>query len=107
MDEQTYKSIEMDGEEIKITFAPCGHEVYGVPTPGNTAKNTVIALQRLIGSAPGFFESYRVCHHSDGVCCRGFWEAHKDAFTLGQLAQRWDLVEFIEVDTMKEGEKGR
>lgn len=47
---------------------------------------------------PGFFKGYRACHHHRGrgvtVCCRGFWEAHKDSFTLGQLAQRLGLVEF-------------
>ena len=49
---------------------------------------------------PGFFIGYRVCHHSqndpEGVCCRGFWNKHKDHFTNGQLAQRLGLVEMIQ-----------
>ena len=48
----------------------------------------------------GFFKGYRICHHSEDVCCRGFWDAHKDQFTAGQLAQRLNLVEFVEVDTL-------
>lgn len=48
----------------------------------------------------GFFRGYRICHHSKDVCCRGFWEAHKDHFTLGQLAQRLDQVMVVDVDTL-------
>jgi hypothetical protein len=50
---------------------------------------------------PGFFVGYRICHHADDgsdVCCRGFWDAHKDDFQLGQLAQRLDYVTFVDVD---------
>ena len=45
------------------------------------------------------FKSYRECHHriyGSGVCCRGFWNQHKDEFQAGQIAQRLDLV--VEVD---------
>ena len=38
------------------------------------------------------FKGFRVCHHHDSACCRGFWNAHKDEFQLGQLAQRLDAV---------------
>lgn len=48
----------------------------------------------------GFFKSFRICHHSDhGVCCRGFWNAHKDDFNAGQIAQRLGMVEFVEEDS--------
>jgi hypothetical protein len=47
------------------------------------------------------FKSYRSCHHGDGeICCRGFWERHKDEFAVGQVAQRLELVEFVDVDTL-------
>lgn len=46
------------------------------------------------------FKGHRICHHSDDVCCRGFWNAHKDEFTAGQIAQRLGLVEFVDVDTL-------
>lgn len=44
----------------------------------------------------GFFTRHRVCHNSDVACCRGFWSRHRDDFTLGQMAQRLGLVEFVE-----------
>ncbi len=53
------------------------------------------------------FKGHRICHHSDDVCCRGFWERHKDEFPAGQIAQRLGLVEFVEVDTLKEKRSGR
>jgi hypothetical protein len=60
---------------------------------------------------PGHFSKFRECHHAkprSGVCCRGFWEAHKDHFDAGQLAQRLNLVEFVDVDYLAEqGTKAR
>jgi hypothetical protein len=50
------------------------------------------------------FKTYRACHHAndkDGICCRGFWERHSDEFAVGQIAQRFGLVEFVDVDTRK------
>lgn len=49
----------------------------------------------------GYFRGFRICHHSKDVCCRGFWEKHKDSFTMGQLAQRLGFVEFVDIDTLK------
>jgi hypothetical protein len=54
---------------------------------------------------PGFFANYRACHHApdgSGVCCRGFWNAHKNDFNAGQVAQRLGLVEFVEIDNWLE-----
>ena len=50
----------------------------------------------------GFFRSYRICHHAKNtdVCCRGFWNAHKDDFSMGQIAQRMGWVEYVDVDTI-------
>lgn len=50
----------------------------------------------------GFFKGHRICHHSKSACCRGFWNRHKDKFTLGQIAQRLGMVKFVEHDTLKE-----
>jgi hypothetical protein len=47
------------------------------------------------------FSGYRICHHAvrgDKVCCRGFWNAHKDEFAAGQIAQRLNLIKFVEPD---------
>jgi hypothetical protein len=48
------------------------------------------------------FKGWRACHHAKGktVCCRGFWNAHKDEFAAGQIAQRLNLVEFVDVDVL-------
>lgn len=54
------------------------------------------------------FKGYRACHHveSGNVCCRGFWDHHKDEFALGQIAQRLDAVEFVSVDDLSEKSHG-
>lgn len=68
-------------------------------------KSTPLRIEKLEADIAdpmlrGFFTGYRICHHSDDVCCRGFWDRHKDHFTLGQLAQRLHCVEFVHVDTL-------
>lgn len=49
------------------------------------------------------FKGHRICHHSKDVCCRGFWNRHKDEFAMGQIAQRLNMVEFVDVDIIKKG----
>jgi hypothetical protein len=44
----------------------------------------------------GFFSGWRICHYAKDVCCRGFWNRHKNDFTAGQLAQRLNFVEFVD-----------
>ena len=46
------------------------------------------------------FRAHRICHHSADAVCRGFWNRHKDAFALGQIAQRLGLVAFVDDDTL-------
>jgi hypothetical protein len=53
----------------------------------------------------GHFKGCRICHHSKDVVCRGFWEAHKDHFDAGQVAQRLGIVEFVDVDTLQLGRR--
>ena len=48
----------------------------------------------------GFFKGHRICHGFEGaddanVCCRGFWDHHKDHFTAGQISQRLGLVKMV------------
>jgi hypothetical protein len=63
-------------------------------------------LEQIADKRAGYgFHSYRACHHTpndSGICCRGFWNAHKDDFQSGQIAQRLGLVEFVDVDEMSE-----
>lgn len=49
---------------------------------------------------PGYFTGYRICHHSPKtrpLCCAGFWQRHKNNFTLGQLAQRLGFVRLVRI----------
>jgi hypothetical protein len=49
----------------------------------------------------GHFKGFRECHKAprgSAICCRGFWEKHRDHFDAGQLAQRLNLVELVDVD---------
>lgn len=41
------------------------------------------------------FKGHRICHHSKDVCCRGFWNRHKNEFPMGQIAQRLGMVKFV------------
>ena len=50
----------------------------------------------------GFFQKYRVCHHTKDSCCRGFWNRHNNDFQLGQVAQRLKIVEFTDEDMYPE-----
>jgi hypothetical protein len=45
------------------------------------------------------FKGSRICHSQEKggkATCRGFWNRHKDEFAAGQIAQRFDCVEFVE-----------
>lgn len=53
------------------------------------------ALEAAIADGYGGFTSFRICHHGDTACCRGFWNRHKDHFQLGQVAQRLGMVRFV------------
>ena len=55
-------------------------------------------LERQVQDDIGFFQGYRICHHSKNLCCRGFWNRHKNEFPLGQIAQRLGAVDFRDAD---------
>lgn len=68
-------------------------------------KDTPLDIEKLENDVrdkrtPWFFTGYRVCHHSKDVCCKGFWDHHKDDFAAGQIAQRLKLVRFVDVDIL-------
>lgn len=68
-------------------------------------KDSPLDLEKLEGEiADGYggFSGHRICHHSNNVCCRGFWDRHKDKFQVGQVAQRLSLVEFVNEDIYSE-----
>lgn len=58
-------------------------------------------LENQVKDRFGFFKGHRECHHAkrgSNVCCRGFWNRHKNDFPAGQIAQRLNVVQFVEVD---------
>lgn len=89
------------GFELKVQAQQCASCIYRP-----TCSLDIASLEAQIADPhmQGFFLGFRVCHHASnrsGVCCRGFWDRHKDQFTLGQLAQRLGLVRFVSVDRFK------
>lgn len=60
-------------------------------------------LESQIKDRFGFFKGFRACHHVKGkeVCCRGFWNKHRNNFQAGQIAERLGLVELVNVDVLK------
>lgn len=83
---------------FKVQAKACSTCIYRKDSPLDLKKlEADVADPRM----PGFFKGHRVCHHSKDVCCRGFWNRHKDKFTAGQLAQRLKAVVFVNVDTLK------
>lgn len=68
-----------------------------------TSGFDISKLEAQVTDEHGFLSGYRECHHAkrgSGVCCRGFWNAHKDEFQLGQVAQRLNCVQFVTVDVL-------
>ena len=66
--------------------------------PGSQLDLKILECQVADRRMDGFFKTYRQCHNStekDKACCRGFWNRHKDHFTLGQIAQRLGFVTFV------------
>ena len=76
---------------FRVMAMPCSTCIY--------RKDTYFDLARLENACKdkhGFYVRHRECHHTaaDGgrACCRGFWNAHKDEFAGGQIAQRLNAV---------------
>lgn len=80
---------------MKVQIKPCSTCIYrkGCSLDIDRLENQV--RDKYVG-----FKGHRICHHSDDVCCRGFWNRHKDIFPLGQIAQRLNMVEFVNVDNL-------
>lgn len=66
------------------------------------------ALEEAVADKYGGFKGYRECHHAkrnSKVCCRRFWNQHKNKFATGQIAQRLNMVKFIEIDVLTNPDK--
>lgn len=87
---------------LEVQSKPCSTCIYRKDSPLDIDK-----LEADVADKYGGFSEYRVCHHAvrkSKVCCRGFWNRHKDKFALGQIAQRLGLVRFVTVDTINKGD---
>lgn len=73
----------------------CATCIYRPDSPLSLKKLENDVRDKYIG-----FKGHRICHHSKDACCRGFWEHHKDKFAMGQIAQRLNMVVFVEDDTL-------
>ena len=84
---------------LKVQRKPCATCIYG-PNPGT--RRSLASLEHEIADPhmPGFFRSYRICHHSTDAVCAGFWRRHKNNFALGQLAQRLKWVRYVTIDLL-------
>lgn len=79
---------------FRIQATQCATCIYRPESPLD-----IEALETAIADPHGGFLGHRICHHSDDVCCAGFWARHKDDFPLGQIVQRLGMVEKVTVDT--------
>lgn len=81
---------------FKVQKKACSTCIYRKDSPLDIKK-----LEAQAEDKHGGFKGHRICHHSDDVCCRGFWNRHKNKFPLGQIAQRLNAVSFVTVDTLR------
>lgn len=79
---------------LKVQKKPCSTCIYRKDSP---LQRDLKRIERR-AAAKG---RWQVCHHSDDVCCRGFWNKSKNTFNLGRIAQRLGMVVFVTVDTLK------
>lgn len=80
---------------FQVQKKQCSTCIYRDDSPLDIEK-----LESEISDGYGGFNGHRICHHSRNVCCAGFWVRHKNEFNLGQVAQRLNAVEFVEVDIL-------
>lgn len=78
---------------FKVCEKPCDTCIYR-----KDLHFDIKVLEAQVSDGYGGFKTHRICHHSEDVCCRGFWNAHKNQFALGQIAQRLDMVQFVPVN---------
>lgn len=81
---------------FKVQSRSCSTCIYKKDSPLDLKR-----LEDVIRDRHGGFKGHRICHHSKDLCCRGFWNKHKDKFQAGQIAQRLNLVEFVSMDIIK------
>ncbi len=92
---------------FQVQKKQCDTCIYG---PRSASPASIKELEKEVADPrmKSFFSGFRLCHHSDTACCRGFWDRHKDHFAAGQIAQRLKLIDLVEHDTLRQrGERMR
>jgi hypothetical protein len=79
--------------KLRVQAKLCPTCIYRKDSPLDLEKLEDQVRDEFVG-----FRGYRICHHSDAACCRGYWNRHKDEFAAGQIAQRLGLVEYVNDD---------
>lgn len=75
---------------FKVKSKQCETCIYRKDSPLDLKK-----LENDVRDTYGGFKGHRICHHSEDVCCRGFWNRHNNEFNMGRIAQRLNMVEFV------------
>lgn len=94
---QTGEPLAIHIEMLNVQSAQCRTCIY---RPDSTLDPIELEAQIADPRMAGHFKGYRICHHAKDVCCRGFWNKHKNHFDLGQIAQRLKMVKFVKVDVL-------
>ena len=85
---------ETDG--FRVQARPCRTCIYRKDNPLDIKHLESQVADKYMG-----FKGHRICHHTKDVCCKGFWNRHKNKFAAGQIAQRLGLVRFVSVESRK------
>lgn len=96
-----YEYGNMDREQLmfEVQAKQCSTCIYRPDSPLDIKR---LESQIADPHMRGFLSGHRICHHSGTACCRGFWNRHKNDFTLGQIAQRIGFVTFVDHGTIQE-----
>lgn len=81
---------------FKVRRTQCSTCIYRPDSPLDLE-----VLEGQISDGYGGFNGHRICHHTSGgnsACCAGFWARHKDKFQMGQIAQRFGMVQLVDTD---------
>jgi hypothetical protein len=86
--------------KLRVQRVPCDTCIFRKESPLDL-KALLDAVRDF--SVPGFlyFKGHRICHHSTDAVCSTFWTKFRDKFTLGQIAQRLGVVEYVDDDNQK------
>lgn len=81
---------------LRVQDQPCATCIYGPASGADLAR-----LDAAIADPDrtGRYTRYQPCvlaPRREPVCCRGFWDRHKDDFDGGELAQHLGIVRFVE-----------